>query len=331
MTNLDSILKSRDITLSTKVHLIKALVFPLIMYRCECWTRKKAECWIIDSFELWCCRRLLRVPWTVRRSNQSILKEISLGCSLVGLMLKLKLQYFGHMMRRVDSFEKTLMLGKIEGRREGDDRGWDGWMASLTQWTGVLVDSRCWWWAGRPGVLQFIGSQSETWLSDWTETCRNFLLLCNCNNVYLRSGYTTSQIKKSLLVGSPNASTVELHVYQHVGYSDLKPQFEKGKCWIKFSKCKLLKKKRKKDLCFTGYLGQYASCHVQLFATPWTTYGPPGSSVHARISQDFPSKNTGVGCHFLLQVIFSTQWSNLHLLSLLRWQADSLPLCHPSI
>ena len=117
MTNLDSILKSRDITLPTKVHLVKAMVFPVVMYGCESWTIKKAECWRIDAFELWCWRRLLRVPWTARRSNQSILKEISPGCSLEGLILKLKLQYFGHLMWRTDSFVKTLMLGKIEGRR----------------------------------------------------------------------------------------------------------------------------------------------------------------------------------------------------------------------
>ena len=117
MTNLDSILKSRDITLSTKIHLIKAMVFPLVMYGSETWTVKKAEHRRIDAFELWCWRRLLRVPWTARRSNQSILKEISSECSLEGMMLKLKLQYFGHLMRRVDSFEKTLMLGKIESRR----------------------------------------------------------------------------------------------------------------------------------------------------------------------------------------------------------------------
>ena len=118
MTNLDSILKSRNITLSTKVRLVKAMVFPVVMYECESWTIKKAECRRIDAFELWCWRRLLRVPWTARRSNQSILEEISPGCSLVGLMLKLKLQYFGHLMRKVDSLEKTLMLGKIEGRRK---------------------------------------------------------------------------------------------------------------------------------------------------------------------------------------------------------------------
>ena len=117
MTNLDSILKSRDITLPTKVCLVKAMIFPVVMYGCESWPVKKAECRRIDAFELWCSRRLLRVPWTARRSKQSILKEISPGCSLEGLMLKLKLQYFGHLMRGVDSFEKTLMLGKIEGRR----------------------------------------------------------------------------------------------------------------------------------------------------------------------------------------------------------------------
>ena len=117
MTNLDSILKSRDINLSTKVHLVKAMVFPVVMYGCESWTINKAEYGRIDAFELWCWRRLLRVPWMARRSNQSILKEISPGCSLEGLMLKLKLQYFGHLMQRADSFQKTLMLGKIEGRR----------------------------------------------------------------------------------------------------------------------------------------------------------------------------------------------------------------------
>ena len=117
MTNLDSILKSRDITLPTKVRLVKAMVFSVVMYGCESWTVNKAEHWRIDAFELWCWRRLLRVPWTARISDQSILKEISPGCSLEGLMLKLKLQYFGHLMQRADSFEKTLMLGKIEGRR----------------------------------------------------------------------------------------------------------------------------------------------------------------------------------------------------------------------
>ena len=123
MTNLDSIFKSRDITLLTKVCLVKAIVFPVVMYGCEIWTIKKVEWRRVDAFELWCWRRLLRVPWTARRSNKFILKEISPRCSLERLMLKLKLRYFGHLMRRADSFEKTLILGKIEGRGEGDDRG----------------------------------------------------------------------------------------------------------------------------------------------------------------------------------------------------------------
>ena len=134
MTNLDSILKSRGITLPTKVHLVKAIVFPVVMYVCESWAIKKAEHQRIDAFELWCWRGLFRVPWTAKRSNHSILKEIGPEYSLERLMLKLKLQYFGHLMQRADSFEKTLMLGKIEGG-EGDNRGSDGWMASPTQWT----------------------------------------------------------------------------------------------------------------------------------------------------------------------------------------------------
>ena len=131
MTNLDSILKSRDITLPTKVCLVKVMVFPAVMYGCESWTIKKAECWRIYALEPWYWRRLLRVPWTARRSNQSILKEISPGCSLEGLMLKLKLQYFGHLMWRVDSFERILMLGKVEGRRR---RGWQRmrWLDGIT-------------------------------------------------------------------------------------------------------------------------------------------------------------------------------------------------------
>jgi len=159
---------SNFITLSTKVCLVKAMVFPVVMYGCESWTIKKTECWRTDAFELWCWRRLLRVPWTARRFNQSILKEISPEYSLEGLMPKLKLQYFGHLMRRTDSFEKTLMLRKTEGRRR-DNRELDSWMASLMQWTWVWVGSGRWWWTGRPGVLQSMGSQSRTWLSDWTE------------------------------------------------------------------------------------------------------------------------------------------------------------------
>ena len=158
MSNLDSILKSKVITLSTKVHLVKAMVFPVVMYGCESWTIKKAE-HRIDGFELWCWRRLLRVPWTARRSNLSILKEISPEYSLEGLMLKLKLQYFGHLMWRTDLLERPWCLERLKAGGEGDDRGWDDCMASLTQWTWVWASSGSRWWTGRPGVLQSMGSQ----------------------------------------------------------------------------------------------------------------------------------------------------------------------------
>ena len=169
MTKLDSILKSRDITLPTKVHLVKAMVFPIVMYKCESWTIKKAECRRIDAFELWCWRRLLRVPWTARRSNQSILKEISPDDSSEGLMQKLKLQSLATWCEEPTHWKRLWCWERLKAGGEGDDRGWDGWMASLTQWTWVWANSGSLWWTGKPGVLQSMGLQSWTWLSDWTE------------------------------------------------------------------------------------------------------------------------------------------------------------------
>ena len=182
MANLDSILRSRDITLPTKVHLVKVMVFPVVMYGCDSWTVRKAERGKIDAFELWCWRRLLRVPWTARRYNQSILKEISPGCSLEVLMLKLKLQYIGHLAQRVDSLEKTLMLGGLRTGGQGDDRGWSGWMALLTRWAWVWVNSGSLWWTGRPVMLRFMGSQRVG--HDWATELSWCLLTPNMSSAF---------------------------------------------------------------------------------------------------------------------------------------------------
>ena len=173
MTNLDSIFKSRDTTLPTKVHLVKAMVYPLVMYGCESCTIKKAEHQRIGAFELWCRRRLLRVPWTTRSSNQSILKEISPEYSLKGLMLKLKLQYFGHLMRRADYWKRPWYWERLKVGGEGDNRGWDSWVTSPTWWKWVGASSGSWWWTGKPGVLQSIGSSrvGHDWATElnWTQ------------------------------------------------------------------------------------------------------------------------------------------------------------------
>ena len=171
MTNLESILKSRDITLPTNVHLIKVMVFPVVMYGCESLSIKKAEHWRIGAFVLWCWRRLLRAPWTARRSNQSILKEISPENSLEGLMLKMNSNTLATWCKELTHWKRPWCWERLKAGGEGDDRGWDGWMASPTQWTWVWVNSRSWWWTGKSGVLQSMWLQrvGHDWVTELTE------------------------------------------------------------------------------------------------------------------------------------------------------------------
>ena len=193
MTNLDSILKSRDITFPTKICLVKAMVFPVVMYGFESWTVKKAERRRIDAFELWCWRRLLSVPWTARRSNQSILKEIIPGCSSEGMMLKLKLQYLATLCKELTHWKRLWCWEGLGAGGEGDDREWDGWMASSTRWTWVWMNSGSWWWTGRPGVLQFMGSQGVG--HDWATELNWMLLKENKIQLNFKSTYVLNVSK----------------------------------------------------------------------------------------------------------------------------------------
>ena len=172
MTNIDSTFKSRDITLPTKVRLVKALVFPVVMYGCESWTVKKAECWRIDAFELWCWRRLLRVPWTARRSNQSILKEIVLNIHWKDWCWSWNSNTLATWCEELTHWKRPWCWEWLKAGGEGEDRGWNGWMVSSTQWTWVWVNSGSWWWTGMPGVLQSMGLQrvGHDWATEWKWT-----------------------------------------------------------------------------------------------------------------------------------------------------------------
>ena len=276
MTKLDSILKSKDITLPTKVCLVKAMVFPIVMSGCESWTIKKAEHWRIDAFELWCWRRLLRVSWTASRSNQSILKEISPECSLEGLMLKLKCQYFGHLMRRTDSLEKTLMLGRIEGGRR---KGWQRvrWLDGITNSMDMsLSNSGSCWWTGRPGVLQSMWSQrvGHDWVTElnWRTQSQQFFPEVHMDSALL--GFVPDPLFKSAHYHWPDAQTSFKAIMVLAGW-----------CWCQHR----IEPKESKMSKGWGHQG----CHMELWAAvlvpitqPCLTLGdpvdcsPPASSIH---------------------------------------------------
>ena len=210
MTNLDSVLKSKDITLLAKVHIVKAVVFPMVMNSCESWTVKKAEHQRTDAFKLWCWRRLLKVPWTARRSNQSILREINPEYSLEGLMLKLKLQDFGHLMLTDDSLDKSLML--ILPLIFPSIRGWDGWTASLMQWTWTWENSWRWWRTGRPCYSPRSRKESDTtgWLNNNNKTIRIHVI-----NIYLISVLALGLVFNSKIPWSSQAPPIFLHCHSH--------------------------------------------------------------------------------------------------------------------
>ena len=226
MTNLDSIFKSRDITLPTKVHLVKAMVFPVVMYGCESWTVKKAEHWRIDAFELWCWRRFLRVPWTTRRSKQSILKESALAFLWKEWCYSWNSSTLATSCKVLTHRKRLWCWEGLGAGGEGDDRGWDGWMASPTQWTWVWVNSGSWWWTGRPGVLWFIGSQrvGHDWVTDlnWTDW-RIFNLIVQLSQEKEEIAFLTSGLTCLLpILISRTSSPVSDYYSQHRGYRLLK-------------------------------------------------------------------------------------------------------------